>query len=434
MLQLSNVNWTPVRRLPSLAIEAALISAHACIVLWSASAIANNLIVAPKNLPASSPWDLAKLSEPPCFNWIDAKAPVRSLYYEGEPLGGHPTRVFAYYASPETVGASATKGARFPAVVLLHGGGGTAFRDWVKLWANRGYAAIAMDTTGHEPVEGKNPFDVNTRRALPDGGPHQDNEGQFRSIAKAPTEQWSYHAVAAAIRAHSLIRSFPDVDPDRTAVTGISWGGYLTLIVAGLDNRFKVAVPVYGCGHLGENSAWLKQLARMTPDERERWLKLWDPARYVPAITMPILFMNGTNDKAYPLDSYMKTYRDVPGSKQIRVTINMPHSHPDGWAPAEIGMFIDQYLRGGRPLPEITNVTERDRQITAKCKSAGRCEAMLNFTTDHNAVNAHAWQSIPAKFRQGTITGELPAGDITAWFLTVTDNRNVTVSSEVFLH
>src|SRR5262249_12413151 len=154
---------------------------------------------------------------------------------------------------------------------------------------------------------------------------------------------------SAAIRAHSLIRSFPDVDPDRTAVTGISWGGYLTLIVAGVDNRFKAAVPVYGCGHLGENSAWLKHLDRMTPEERERWLKLWDPAQYLPAITMPILFVNGTNDFAYPLDSYMKTYHEVPGKKQIRVTVKMPHSHPDGWAPAEIGMFIDQYLRDGQP-------------------------------------------------------------------------------------
>jgi len=29
-------------------------------------------------------------------------------------------------------------------------------------------------------------------------------------------------------------------------VTGISWGGYLTCIVAGIDDRLKAAVPVYG--------------------------------------------------------------------------------------------------------------------------------------------------------------------------------------------
>ena len=83
---------------------------------------------------------------------------------------------------------------------------------------------------------------------MPDGGPNQGDDEKFGSIDKPPTEQWSYHAVAAAIRGHSLIRSFPEVDAQRTAVTGISWGGYLTCIVAGLDSRFKAAVPVYGCG------------------------------------------------------------------------------------------------------------------------------------------------------------------------------------------
>jgi len=64
------------------------------------------------------------------------------MYYDGEQFRGHPTRVFAYYASPATLDPKTAKGERFPAVVLLHGGGGTAFRDWAKLWAKRGYAAI----------------------------------------------------------------------------------------------------------------------------------------------------------------------------------------------------------------------------------------------------------------------------------------------------
>jgi dienelactone hydrolase len=211
-------------------------------------------IVPSDKLPASSPWDLKKLSEPPTFEWIDAKGPVQSLYYAGEKFRGHPTRVFAYYASPATLDPKAAQGKRYPAVVLLHGGGGTAFRDWAKLWAKRGYAAVAMDLAGHQPIEGKSPYDVKNLSPLADGGPDQAEEGKFGSINKPPTEQWTFHAVSAALRAHSLIRSFPEVDADRTAVTGISWGGYLTLIVAGVDGRFKAAVPVYGCGHLEETA------------------------------------------------------------------------------------------------------------------------------------------------------------------------------------
>ena len=46
------------------------------------------------------------------------------------------------------------------------------------------------------------------------------------------------------ILAHSLLRSWPRVDPERIGLTGISWGGYLTCIATGVDNRFKFAIPV----------------------------------------------------------------------------------------------------------------------------------------------------------------------------------------------
>ena len=54
--------------------------------------------------------------------------------------------------------------------------------------------------------------------------------------------------MADVIRGVSLLASLPDVDSKRLGITGISWGGYLTCIVASLDDRLRVAVPVYGCG------------------------------------------------------------------------------------------------------------------------------------------------------------------------------------------
>ena len=159
--------------------------------------------------------------------WI-LKAPVRSMLYAGEPYEGKATHVFAYYATPGTLAGDTSRDKDLPAVVLVHGGGGTAFREWAELWVKRGYAAIAMDLAGNRPMEGKNPHEPKIGSDLSDGGPDQGDEEKFGNIDKAVTEQWSYHAVAAAIRAHSLIRSFPEVDPERTAVTGISWGGYLT--------------------------------------------------------------------------------------------------------------------------------------------------------------------------------------------------------------
>ncbi|MFO1093691.1 MAG: alpha/beta fold hydrolase [Planctomycetaceae bacterium] len=275
---------------------------------------------------SAGPWNLNELFQTPKYEWEDQASPVRSLLFENEPYNGHPTRVFTYYATPGTLTGDTSTDKHLPAVVLVHGGGGTAFREWCELWAKRGYAAIAPDLAGNRPLEGSDVQQRDNRIRLVDGGPDQGDAEKFGAIGEPVTQQWEYHAIAAVLRAHSLIRSFPEVDAQRTAVTGISWGGYLTCITAGIDPRFKAAVPVYGCGFLHENSYWLEHFAKMPPEHRVQWIKLWEPSQYLPHVSMPILFVNGTNDFAYPLDSYMRSFDAVPGSvpKQFCVTVNMP--------------------------------------------------------------------------------------------------------------
>jgi dienelactone hydrolase len=373
-----------------------------------------------KTLPADTPWDLVTLSRPPKYEWSDRSAGVWSLYYEGRPYQGKPTRVFAYYASPATLNAGEAKDKSFPAVVLVHGGGGTAFSEWAQLWAQRGYAAIAMDLAGCGP----------DRQPLPDGGPGQSDEEKFGSIDQPPGDQWTYHAVANIILAHSLVRSFPEVDARRTAVTGISWGGYLTCIVAGLDNRFRAAVPVYGCGFLHENSVWLGRFARMTPEQQAKWVRLWDPSRYVGSAAMPVFFLDGTNDFAYPLDSYAKTYGLVKGERNLRITVNMPHGHKEGWAPAEIGLFIDEHLTRGVPLPRILRPESRKNEVRAKVQSkTSIVSAALHYTTDPAPINQRQWQTVPARVEGAHLLAAAPPKEATIWFFTATDARGALVSS-----
>ena len=139
--------------------------------------------------------------------------------------------------------------------------------------------------------------------------------------------------------------------------------------MAGLDNRFKAAVPVYGCGFLHENSCWLGRFDKMTPEQKDKWVRLWDPSMYVGSAAMPVFFLNGTNDFAYPLDSCAKTYGLVKGKRNFRITVNMPHSHQHGWAPKEIGLFIDQYLTGGTPLPTVSRPQLANGKVYADFKS-----------------------------------------------------------------
>jgi dienelactone hydrolase len=362
-----------------------------------------------------------ELRKPPGVEWLDKQGTLRRLLYESEPYQGKPTRVFAYYAEPEKVDG------KLPAMVLVHGGGGTAFGEWAQLWAKRGYIAIAMDLAGHG--EG--------RKRLPDGGPNQDDAARFKP--HEVKDMWSYHAVAAVIRAHSLLRSLPNVDAKRVGVTGISWGGYLTCIVAGVDDRFKVAVPVYGCGFIHENSVWNPTFAKMPDDWRKTWVENFEPSKYLGKAKMPMLFVNGTNDFAYPLDSYQKSYRLVK-DRNLCVTVNMPHGHPQGWAPKEIGLFVDQHLRAGKPLFRFAEVSDRlqvkDGVITLPIVQTHEIKSIAaHWTTDTKGPwQKRQWKSRVAEIMIGNATDfftvTLPKDRPLVYFLTATDERGVVVSNE----
>ncbi len=373
-------------------------------------------------------WNLDDLDKAPKFTFGDeVPAPVgsaetvREIYYEGEAFRGKPTRIFAYYAAPKE------SKAKLPAMVLIHGGGGTAFPQWARLWAQRGYVAIAMDLGGVGPKKQK----------LDDGGPAQADTNKFYDIKNGDKDAWPYHAVANVIRAHSLLRSMPEVDANRTGVTGISWGGYLTSIVMSVDHRFKVAVPVYGCGYLAENSTWLKYFETLGPDLTKKWTQLYDPSSYLADCKTPCLWVNGTNDFAYPLDSYRKSYRLVKGPRTLCVTVRMPHGHEQGWAPKEIGLFVDSVLTGGKPLAKISTMKREGAAVSATFEAPVKVvKAGLHYTTDPVTGPGAAawakrnWQSTDAAIEGEKVSAKLPAEEGIVFFMTITDERGATVSTE----
>lgn len=418
------------------------------------------------------PWNIDALKKNvPTMKWVRQDQPVHSLTYAGEKYQGHDTEVFAFYASPITLGTSYKPGTKFPGVVLIHGGGGTAFADWVHLWAKRGYAAIAMDLAGSRPPDPV--FDPKTnapvghqsdsklRTRLPNGGPFHGHPEKFDCINTPDTsDDWPFHAAASVMRAHSLLRSFAEVDAEHTAVTGISWGGYTTCLVASLDDRFKAAVPVYGCGFLHEGESVQKpSIDKLDPEHRALWVKEYDPGSLLPRCRVPILFVNGTNDVHYVLDSYMKSYNVVPGEKHLRIQIKMPHGHPPGWAPQEIGLFIDSkckvgtpvigakpYLITTQPLAEVGHPVVKNDVIEVHCRidNGHIKKAELHYTADSGLRSKREWKTLPATITGGVMDGSgrtfiagyvittpKPPADANTWFITVTDERDAMVSTVV---
>lgn len=390
--------------------------------------------------PAAGTWPVERLkSEVPAHRIEDSSAPIQSLLYAGEPVDGKTTEVFAFYASPKTLGI-AKEGETFPGIVLIHGGGGTAFSDWVWLWAKRGYAAIAMDLSGRRPPAPKfdakgekipdHHHDPTIRTRLEKGGLDHGHAQKFDCIGGPVENDWPYHAVANVMKAHTLLRGFPGVDADRTAVTGISWGGYATCLSASLDDRFKAAVPVYGCGFLHEGESVQKPSIDALGERRAAWVAAYDPSSHLEKCRIPTLWVNGTHDVHYALDSYAKSYALVQGPRTFRLEPRMAHGHEPGWRPAEIGIYVDSILKGGLPLPVVGEMTVAGETVTVPVTSRTTLQkAELHYTTATGRRSEREWRSRPARIEEGRVVAEgLPAGANT-WVVTITDERGAMVST-----
>ena len=368
-------------------------------------------------------WDLKKLSEAPAFSWLNTKNPVRSLAFDGLIYKDRPTRVFAYYSNPDLLRGIKSENRKFPGIILVHGGGGKAFKEWVEKWAADGYVALALDFSATGGNEDK--FEGN--------GPGQGKKEKFEDIALGDLKNmWSYQAVADIILAHSLLLSFPEVDEKKTVITGISWGGYLTCLAASLDNRFKAAAPVYGCGFYSD-CVFRSDLAKMTPADSLKWLKYFDPSSYLPYAKQPFLFINGNKDAWFYVNAYHSTYSLIkPEQRTVTIFPDMKHSHADGWAPEEIKCFFESVLNNGYPLVKTAKVQYKDSMLIVGYQSGITVSsASFFYTNDLKTTNSkREWKELKATVDNKAKVVFCPRPEFKIGFFTLKDVRNLSVSGE----
>ena len=70
---------------------------------------------------------------------------VQAVFLKGVNYKDNETRIFGYLGCPK----DASINNKYPGVVLVHGGGGTAYKEWVKQWVDAGYVAFAIDYQGN---------------------------------------------------------------------------------------------------------------------------------------------------------------------------------------------------------------------------------------------------------------------------------------------
>ncbi|MBP1994504.1 S-layer homology domain-containing protein [Paenibacillus eucommiae] len=368
----------------------------------------------------TGPWDVTALSQAPAIQWGNstehATYTMKEIYFSGEPYQGNSTRVFAYYAIPKNVSG------QLPAIVLAHGGGGAAYEEWAAQWAEEGYVAIALDLMGNGPG--------GTR--LVDGGPAQTNTSVFEDLAHLK-DMWGYHSVADVMKAISILSVDSNVDPSKIGVMGVSWGGYTTGIVAGIDDRLAFAMPVYASGYYLEGSVWRDVLKALPEADLNAWIENFDMRQYISQAQIPMFWATGTNDSAFYLDSWRKTSRMAQGTNTLRLIPYWTHDHATSWHTPEFVAYADSIVKDGQSLLSITPQRKTGSETWVNYSGVPTVtSAALFYTTDRGEYTNRIWKSIEATVHSADkkISANIPNG-ATAYYFNITDSQNYVVSSQL---
>lgn len=372
---------------------------------------------------------LASLVEAPMSGDVSGKrfvgrpGEMQELYFDALPYEGERTRVFALVQLPK----GASEKDRVPGIVLVHGGGGSAFQQWVELWVKRGYAAISIAVEGQtdERIVDADGRKVWARHSW--AGPQRD--GIYGDMSKPIEEQWMYHAVADTILANSLLRALPEVDESKVGLMGVSWGGVIASTVVGIDDRFAFAIPVYGCGHKFDSA---NQYGRALG--RSEWYrKVWDPMVRLPRSSIPMFWMSWPEDKHFPMDAQAASYRAAQGPRMVSLIPGMKHGHAPAWLLGGSYAFADSAVWDGGPWAKQTQAGFSGVNYFVSFETMKTMESsVLVWTEDSGYMGNRTWIESPAELKQSgeqwVATAALPKS-ATAWFLNLKSGKLV-VSSE----
>ena len=349
---------------------------------------------------------------------------IQAVTYDGLTTKEGKTTTFAYLGIPES-------DTPVPAIVLVHGAGGDAYLPWVKMWMDRGYAAIAMSDRGHFPTcvnaGAKVPDDKSYCHGMygdfvKDGYVDSPEEDGMKNADLPLEDRWIPHALVKVIHAHNLLRSLPQVDNSKIGISGISWGGVITSMVITHDTRFAFAVPVYGSGYL-----------KLAPTCMGPRFQAAGNAAYLAEdgfnkVRIPVLWLAWNDDNNFIVtsnsESYLATVKNNPKTR-LSLVHNMGHDHPKGWGQAVIDRFADWVINDGTPLvgfatqPEGRNATailDIPKDVTDIQATLYWIDAPMTYSV-HDKYHYEVpgltfmdpvWQVSPASISGNVLSAELP--------------------------
>jgi purine nucleoside permease/dienelactone hydrolase len=192
-----------------------------------------------------------------------------------------------------------------PLVIAKHGGGGSPelalyegggnYHDMIRGPVQRGYVVYAplTITYPYRDRDHNTPIPQEVRAQL-------DKDFRARGTSLMAVE------VTIIQRSLDAVAKFPDVDPSRIGMIGLSYGGFYTLYTAALDPRIRVAVA--SCSFREQNQV---------PQPEEGRPVDMAPAEFVRLIGPRALqVQSGVNDTGFPIDSVRRaaaSVKETPG-------------------------------------------------------------------------------------------------------------------------
>ena len=340
-------------------------------------------------------------------DYANANGTTEAIFYDGPEYNGKPTKVFAYVGFPS---APMPEGG-YPAVILVHGGGGCAFFEWVEYWNGKGYAAIAPDFYAQQ--YGSYKLQNGKAPKNPDGGPV--DSGSFRNTAEDYKDSWVYHSVYNIISAHNILLSDERVNENKTGLTGISWGSVLTCIAAGVDYRFGAFAPVYGTGFLLETPGVSSRDYFEMPYDAAEWMRYYDPASYLTYCNRPIMFSIGTNDSFFSpvLQQQSADLCEGPVYHCFRAELRHYHRWKDEEGMIHVADFMD-FVLSGKAAPFVVESEALDgRELTVTLSDGSSVKQIRVCYTLSTEGNSTQWKwSLfgvnPKEFDGNKLTVTLP--------------------------
>ena len=160
---------------------------------------------------------------------------------------------------------------------------------------------------------------------------YERGDGMESDVANA-TNTWRDHVVMwvkDASRAIDYIQTRPDLDHDKIAYYGYSWGAEMGGIVPAVEPRIKACVLALG-GLDFQHS-----------------LPEVDVINFISRVKQPVLMLNGRYDFFFPVDSTQEPFYQMLGSKKDQkkhVLYDTSHNIPRNELIKESTNWLDQYL------------------------------------------------------------------------------------------